>query len=61
LWNAYIQALRPGFDPTHAPPPPTDTVTTPKSDQTAAEATQPSPADKKPLDEVKQKAAEQQK
>ena len=60
LWNAYIEALRPGFDPTHAPPAPTDTVTTPKSNATQAEANQPSPADKKPMDEVKQKAAEQQ-
>ena len=46
LWNAYIEALRPGFDPTHAPPPPTDTVTTPKSNETQAEAAQPSPAEK---------------
>ena len=59
LWNAYIEALRPGFDPTHAPPAPTDTVTTPKSDQTQAEAAQPSPAATQPLSEVKQKAAAQ--
>jgi len=44
LWNAYIQALRPGFDPTHAPPKPTDTVTTPLSPSTQKEATLPSPA-----------------
>jgi hypothetical protein len=46
LWNAYIQSLRPGFDPAQAPPQPTDTVTTPKSPETAQEATQPSPAAK---------------
>ena len=62
LWNAYIEALRPGFDPTKSPPKPTDTVTTPKSEQTQEEAAQPSPAEKKPLPEVKAKAAaEQQK
>jgi hypothetical protein len=46
LWNAYIEALRPGFDPTHSPPKPTDTVTTPLSVSTEKEATQPSPAAK---------------
>jgi len=46
LWNAYIEALRPGFDPTHSPPKPTDTVTTPSSVSTEKEATQPSPAAK---------------
>jgi Domain of Unknown Function (DUF748) len=61
LWNAYIEALRPGFDQEHTPVPPTDTVTAPKSDTTAKEAQAPSPADKKPLSEVKQKAAELQK
>jgi hypothetical protein len=47
LWNAYIEALRPGFDPTHSPPKPTDTVTTPQSPTTEKEAALPSPADKK--------------
>jgi hypothetical protein len=47
LWNAWIQALRPGFEPEKTPPQPTDTVTTPKSAETAKEATQPSPAEKK--------------
>jgi hypothetical protein len=47
LWNAYIQALAIGFDTTHAPPQPTNTVTTPQSTATQAEAAQPSPADKK--------------
>jgi hypothetical protein len=47
MWNAYIEALRPGFDPTHAPPKPTDTVTTPQSTTTEKEAAQPSPAEKK--------------
>jgi len=47
LWNAYIASLRPGFDPEHAPPVPSDTVTTPQSPATQQEATQPSPADKK--------------
>ncbi len=47
LWNAYIQALRPGFDQSQTPPTPTDTVTTPKSPETEKEATAPSPADKK--------------
>jgi len=47
LWNAYIEALRPGFDPTHSPPKPTDTVTTPQSPETEKEATLPSPAEKK--------------
>jgi hypothetical protein len=58
LWNAYIEALKPGFNPKLAPPQPTDTVTTPKSEQTANEAQQTSPAEKKPLDEVKQQAAQ---
>ncbi len=56
LWNAWIEALRPGFDPTHSPPKPTDTVTTPKSEQTAQEAVAPSPAEKKPLSQVKTEA-----
>ena len=47
LWNAYIEALRPGFDATHSPPKPTDTVTTPQSTTTEKEAQLPSPADKK--------------
>jgi hypothetical protein len=47
LWNAYIEALRPGFDPTHSPPSPTDTVSTPQSTATQTEATLPSPAEKK--------------
>ena len=46
LSNAYIQALRAGFDPTHSPPKPTDTVTTPSSASTEKEATLPSPAAK---------------
>jgi hypothetical protein len=46
LWNAYIEALRPGFDPNHTPPKPTDTVTTPQTPATQQEATLPSPADK---------------
>jgi len=46
LSNAYIQALRTGFDPTHAPVQPTDTVTTPLSESTQKEATLPSPAAK---------------
>jgi hypothetical protein len=47
LWNAYIQSLASGFDPSHSPPKPTDTVTTPKSPETKKEAAQPSPAEKK--------------
>ena len=47
LWNAYIEALRPGFDPTHSPPKPVDTVTTPQSPSTEKEAALPSPAEKK--------------
>lgn len=47
LSNAYIRALRAGFDPTHSPPKPTDTVTTPSSASTEREATLPSPAAKK--------------
>jgi hypothetical protein len=46
LWNAYIEALRPGFDLDHHPSNPTDTVTTPASAATEKEATQPSPAAK---------------
>jgi hypothetical protein len=46
LWNAYIEALRPGFDPNHSPPKPTDTVTTPQTSATEKEAALPSPADK---------------
>jgi hypothetical protein len=46
LWNAYIEALRPGFDPTHTPSKPTDTVTTPSSVSTEKEAALPSPAAK---------------
>ena len=61
LWNAWIEALRPGFDPQHAPPAPNDTVTTPKTDTTAKEAQGTSPAEKKPLDEVKKEAVEKQK
>ena len=61
LWNAWIQALRPGFDPSLAPPKPTDTVTTPQSSETQQEAAQPSPANKKPLSEVKAEATAQQK
>jgi hypothetical protein len=59
LWNAYIATLAPGFNPKLSPPKPTDTVTTPKSEQTQTEAQQASPAEQKPLDEVKQKAANQ--
>ncbi len=44
--NAYIKALRTGFDPTHAPATPTDTVTTPLSVATEKEAALPSPAAK---------------
>jgi len=47
LWNAWIQALTPGFEPDKKPPQPTDTVTTPKSAETEQESTQPSPAEKK--------------
>jgi Domain of Unknown Function (DUF748) len=46
LRNAYIEALRPGFDPAHAPPKPTDTITTPSSASTEKEAALPSPAAK---------------
>ena len=46
LCNAYIQALRPGFDPTHSPAKPTDTVTTPLAPSTEKEAALPSPAAK---------------
>jgi hypothetical protein len=46
LSNAYIQALRTGFDPNHAPVQPTDTVTTPSSASTEKEAASPSPAAK---------------
>lgn len=47
LWNAFIKALGTGFDPTKSPPKPNDTVTTPQSSETAKEATEPSPAEKK--------------
>ena len=47
LWNAWIESLRSGFDPTKSPPKPTDTVTTPKSTETKEEAKEPSPAEKK--------------
>jgi hypothetical protein len=60
LWNAYIQALRPGFDQNAAPPPPTDTVTTPQSGQTQQEAQQQSPAAKPTIDQVKAKAQAQE-
>jgi hypothetical protein len=56
LANAWIESLKPGFDPNAEPPKPTDTVTTPKSDQTAQEAQQQSPAEKPTLDQVKAKA-----
>ena len=46
LWNAYIKALRPGFDPMHSPPKPTNTVTTPSSVSTEKETALPSPAAK---------------
>jgi Domain of Unknown Function (DUF748) len=46
LWNAYIEALRPGFDPDQSPPKPADTVTTPQTPSTEKEAALPSPADK---------------
>ena len=61
LWNAYIEALRPGFDSKHTPPPPSDTVTAPKSETTAKESQQSSPAERKPLDQVKKEAAEKKK
>jgi hypothetical protein len=61
LWNAYIEALRPGFDPNRKPPQPTDTVTTPKSEQTEQEAQQQSPAEKKPLSQVKAEAKSDEK
>ena len=60
LWNAYIEALKPGFDPTQKPPQPTDTVTTPKSAATQAEAQKPSPAEKKDINTVKQEAAQKE-
>jgi hypothetical protein len=48
LWNAYIQSLENGFDSSHSPSKPTDTVTTPKSEATEKEAqSHTSPADKK--------------
>ncbi len=56
LANAWIESLKPGFDPGAQPPTPTDTVTTPKSDETAKEAQQQSPAEKPSLDQVKAKA-----
>ncbi len=36
LWNAYIEALRPGFDPNHSPSKPADTVAAPSSATKAA-------------------------
>ena len=56
LWNAWIESLKPGFNPKLAPAVPTDTVTTPQSGATAQEAQQPSPAEKKPLSQVKEEA-----
>ena len=56
LANAWVQSLKPGFDPNAEPPKPTDTVTTPKSDETAQEAQKQSPADKPTIDQVKAKA-----
>jgi hypothetical protein len=44
--NAYIEALRKGFDPTHSPSKPADTVTTPLTASTEKEAAIPSPAAK---------------
>jgi Domain of Unknown Function (DUF748) len=61
LWNAFIESLKPGFDPTKSPPKPTDTVSTPKSGATQAETTQASPAEKKNIDAVKQDAAKKGK
>ncbi|HEX4141374.1 MAG TPA: hypothetical protein VHY09_13580, partial [Candidatus Methylacidiphilales bacterium] len=64
LWNAWIQSLKPGFDPNAQPPTPTDTVTTPKSEQTEKEAQKvdnnQSPAAKPTIDQVKAKAELQQ-
>jgi len=60
LWNAYIEALRPGFDRSKTPPQPTDTVTTPKTGATQAEAQKPSPAEKKDINTVKQEAAKKE-
>ncbi len=42
LANAYINALRPGFDPMSSPSQPTDTVTTPLPAPTEKDAVQPS-------------------
>ncbi len=61
LWNAYIQTLKPGFDRAESPPPPSDTVTTPKTAQSQQEAQQPSPADKPTIDQVKAKAQVEKK
>jgi len=46
LRNAYVEALRTGFDPSHSPSKPTDTVTTPLTASTEKEAAAPSPAAK---------------
>jgi len=59
-WNAYIQALKPGFDQSASPPPPTDTVTMPESEQTQQESQQQSPAPKPTLDQVKAKTQAQE-
>lgn len=60
LWNAYIEALRPGFDRSKAPPQPSDTVTTPKTGATQAESQKTSPAEKKDINTVKQEAAKKE-
>jgi Domain of Unknown Function (DUF748) len=60
LWNAYIESFKPGFDRNASPPPPTDTVTTPKSEQTVKETQQTSPAEKPTIDQVKAKAQTQE-
>ncbi len=65
LANAWIESLKPGFDPNAQPPTPTDTVTTPKSEQTEKEAqkveNKQSPAEKPTIDQVKAKAQMQEK
>jgi hypothetical protein len=61
LVNAYIEAIKPGFDQGNSPPPPTDTVTTPQSEQTAKESQQQSPAEKPTIDQVKAKAQNEEK
>jgi hypothetical protein len=64
LWNAYIESLKPGFDRSKTPAKPTDTVTTPQSTETQKEVQklqqQGSPAEKPSLDQVKQKAAQEE-